>query len=329
MSGFPFSACRAVQRALWDYAYNRLSEGPLEMVERHLPTCAACRSELESVRRTQALLAAYREQPPPPPRSDWEALRKRLIEEVPAPAAREAHRQEPTVAVVSVGGARRYSRSSGIGGWLPSVAYSGGIAALLVVAALGYRLLLPRRAAEKSAAPSLSVRARSGPPASLSGNASARPSAPTRNMHPVAPAPEATDAGNDLDDYSTASGSEANPYLITASQSDRPDSEQEMTSPKVKKRSRSSLPRWQGRIAARQPERLAAHRAESAARDEGKLHFVSHKPQPTESAPPRVEENQNENLLDSITPVSQGGDTSERFVMGALTPMRYHDDSPY
>lgn len=84
--------CRAIRLLLWDYASNRISEGPLETVEKHLADCEACRAELASLSRAQQLLCSARQNPPPSPRSDWHTLRARL-EALPTPALQAVHAQ--------------------------------------------------------------------------------------------------------------------------------------------------------------------------------------------------------------------------------------------
>ncbi len=115
MLGLQRLGCRPVRRILWDYVAERLSEGLLETVERHLAGCSACRREAESLRQAQALLSAYRRVPIVPPRSDWHAVRERLML-LPQPLPPLPHE-------------RRRSRP----------VLSGGLIALLLIAALGYR----------------------------------------------------------------------------------------------------------------------------------------------------------------------------------------------
>jgi hypothetical protein len=79
--------CRSVRRLLWEYAAERLSEGPMETVERHLADCENCRREMEALRRAQVALVAYRRQEPPASQANWQSLRQRLTTEgtVPLP----------------------------------------------------------------------------------------------------------------------------------------------------------------------------------------------------------------------------------------------------
>jgi hypothetical protein len=66
---------------LWDYAQERLSEGPLETVERHIMCCDRCRADLSQVRRAAKLLVAYNRQEQTRPRTGWLELREQLIAE--------------------------------------------------------------------------------------------------------------------------------------------------------------------------------------------------------------------------------------------------------
>jgi anti-sigma factor RsiW len=138
MLGLQRLRCRRVRKALWDYAAERLSEGSLEMVERHMTTCAACRREAKAMRQAQGLIAAYRQESLPTPRSDWQALRARLETTTQvAPHQMEGRPiyRHPT--------SRHFERlmASQSNRWAHSLGRSGAFAALLLLAALGYRNL--------------------------------------------------------------------------------------------------------------------------------------------------------------------------------------------
>lgn len=77
MSGRWGLDCRHVQHALWDYVSDRLGEGTLERVERHLQCCARCAREVEAFRRTLYLLRASQETIPAP-RAGWKELCDRI-----------------------------------------------------------------------------------------------------------------------------------------------------------------------------------------------------------------------------------------------------------
>lgn len=75
------TGCRAARNLLWDYVTERLCEGPMETVERHIARCQRCRQEAESMRRASRVLEAYAHREPPPSRTGWASLRTRLLAE--------------------------------------------------------------------------------------------------------------------------------------------------------------------------------------------------------------------------------------------------------
>jgi hypothetical protein len=110
--------CRRVRRLLWDHLAERLSEGPLEMVERHLSECPRCRREAAGLRQAQAILQACRREPTPSPRTQWHTLRARLQDGPPPMAPRG-----PV--------------------WPSRLVATGGFAAALLAIAVTVRLSLP------------------------------------------------------------------------------------------------------------------------------------------------------------------------------------------
>ena len=145
MLGFGWLQCRHTRPALWDYASERLSEGPMEIVEKHLQACAVCRREVESLRNAQNFLSACRAEEEPAPSSDWNALRQRLLTQSPArlpePAMPRRHaRSAPAIL-------RPADRDNARAPWQMQLLTSmaGGFAAVGIVA-LGYGLLMHRQA---------------------------------------------------------------------------------------------------------------------------------------------------------------------------------------
>jgi len=134
-------SCRAVRRVLWDYAADRLSEGPMETAERHLADCKACRGELESLRRAQQLLTACRQEVLPQPRSGWTELQNRLQLEAAASVPEVRLSRRAVVAVPDDFGSGRRMRRPG-GDWLPKIGLASGFATCLILAALGYRAFM-------------------------------------------------------------------------------------------------------------------------------------------------------------------------------------------
>jgi hypothetical protein len=132
--------CRSVRRELWDYAGERLSEGPMEQVERHLNRCASCRQEVRAMRESQKLLSVCREETPPS-RAGWSDLRSRLVAE--GLAERETvgsgwRSESRLVRMPELG-----STSPRLG-WLPRLGMASGFAAFLMMAAITYRTTLPQ-----------------------------------------------------------------------------------------------------------------------------------------------------------------------------------------
>jgi hypothetical protein len=138
MLGLARLQCRRVRHALWDYVAERLSEGPMETVERHLITCAACKREAESMRQAQGLLTACRREPIPAPRSDWNSLRARLQAEgqtMPRAVAEHHPIVHSHLRHVDRLAATRRNR------WVHSLSRSGALACVFLLAAFGYRSL--------------------------------------------------------------------------------------------------------------------------------------------------------------------------------------------
>jgi hypothetical protein len=119
--------CRGIERDLWDYAGDRLSEGPLERVERHLQQCASCAQEVEGMRRAQSGLKELCQEVIPPPATGWEAIARRL-------------EHEPTP-VLERRIFARCERRVFAGDWLPSMAAASVVSLLMLVGAFGYRSL--------------------------------------------------------------------------------------------------------------------------------------------------------------------------------------------
>jgi len=145
MLGLQRLHCGRVRRALWDYVVERLSEGPLEDVERHLRRCVTCRREAELLRRAQGLLASCRSSPMPPPRSGWRDLRARL--EVEGQTVLTAS-DEPVHISRTPAGYRQRLAAPPRTSWLTTLAASTACASLMMLVALGYHsLTVPIRSA--------------------------------------------------------------------------------------------------------------------------------------------------------------------------------------
>lgn len=294
--------CRAVRGLLWDYTEERLSEGPMEMVEKHLHGCAACRREVESLRQAQSLLRAYRQQTPPAPRTGWDALRDQLMAEpspMSAPAAGlQRHRRAAEERGYIVSG-----RSDRRSFWQPRFQLAGGMAVALFVTAVGFQM----------------VRANNGlntPP----GPVNAIP-------HPGDPGSSASHVHSDAAPMQAATTQEApqgGASRTHANEVDTPDFDIKIT----QMLSQSAPPRLQTVSAkmTENPERKTApirrsKKSDSASqKQQDRLKFVENDP------------NSNERPQPDSQPRSMGGaqfmqaSSTGRYVMGSLEPITHEDE---
>lgn len=121
--------CNRIRPDLWDYIAERLPEGTLEQIERHLATCKACRNETEGLRRAQNLLLEARLEEPPAPKRGWGELQARLEREGGAVLA-----YAPPVL-------DQQPRPRAIARWTPNFAMVGSCIMLFCSAGLTYRAL--------------------------------------------------------------------------------------------------------------------------------------------------------------------------------------------
>lgn len=137
MVGFRWAQCRRVRPVLWDYASERLSEGPMETVEQHLQTCGTCRDEVATLRRSQQFLSACRACEEPAPRSNWNALRQRMVAEGVTPML------QPAAPTYTQG--REFGRRGLRASWQMQLLTStaGGFAAVLMLGAFYTLRLAP------------------------------------------------------------------------------------------------------------------------------------------------------------------------------------------
>lgn len=130
MIRFKFQACRAAQRELWDYAGERLAEGPMEQVERHLEVCASCRREVTEWKKAQNLLENAQAAPLPTARLGWRDLQARIASDVAAfgpPRPDKRHTRQVVAHLIP-------SRRANIPSWLrPALALGGMSLALALV----------------------------------------------------------------------------------------------------------------------------------------------------------------------------------------------------
>ncbi|MCX6382724.1 MAG: zf-HC2 domain-containing protein [Armatimonadetes bacterium] len=121
--------CKRVQPDLWDYIAERLPEGTLEIIERHLLTCKSCRTEADALRRTQNMLLEVRLEEPPTPKQGWNDLQARLEQDAGALLTYAP----PFMATEN--------RTRTIVRWMPNFAMVGSCIMLFCCAGLTYRTL--------------------------------------------------------------------------------------------------------------------------------------------------------------------------------------------
>ena len=128
--------CRTVRQTLWDYAGERLSEGPMERVERHIENCTGCRQEMQAFRSAQSLLLTARQESPVPARSGWGDLQQRIAEDVAINGpVRPARADTRRVAAQLLGSRRR----TGFQTLLPRIAAAGSFALACGIAGFMFR----------------------------------------------------------------------------------------------------------------------------------------------------------------------------------------------
>jgi hypothetical protein len=299
----------------------------METVERHLALCVACRRETESLRRAQGLLAACRQTPIPPPRSDWNALRARLqLEGKP-----HTHEVEPlplhlprtSTGLTSIGFTSAGPTSVGLverqmprrhNRWLPSLAASTACAVALLLVAVGYRIL-------HAPAPAL----KGGAPQPLAANAGKLSStlklaaADTTNREARPAAPKAANPYNNSAWINT-------PALIADTV--RPVG----ASRRLSNPLRRAIPAF---AHGRSELKLAANRrhgrriqvADGQKQTPDSLHFRPYTPRP-EDALPSGGGDEGRYALDSVVPVSNAG-ASDAYPMPSVRPVQNHSNAPY
>ena len=162
MTKIKFYACRAAQRDLWDYAGERLAEGPLEQVERHLESCAKCRREAAQYRRAQGLLAtAQTNAAPQSARLGWSDLQQRIAADVAQFGEPRPDKAVTRQAVSHLLESRRASRFASL---RPTLA--GGFALTLTFALFAHRTPKNAPMIAASLAPTVSMAAIAPPVAS-------------------------------------------------------------------------------------------------------------------------------------------------------------------
>lgn len=323
MLGFQWAPCRRVRPVLWDYASERLSEGPMESVEQHLQSCGACRAEVVTLRRAQQFLSACRAEEEPAPCSDWNALRQRMIEENVIPLRQAA--SAPNAA--SQNTARRGLRAS----WrMQLVMSTAGGFALALALVVPYTLRPGSVAPTPSIAPSLVAIGQIGKVAGR--QASADVNSGTRNVSQsgmdrtgliagVTRMPEKTRvmpgavpaSSPVLPAVAAPAKLEQSSVVRLASNAPRQHSANVKTSGKER------------------DTRLARNMANTAARADGKFHFRPYTPKPQErlTTLARVTEGASHYALERVRPVNSENDETGAYVVGSVRPVSYEESGDY
>lgn len=287
--------CRTVRRDLWDFAGERLSEGPMEQVERHLIRCAACRKEVQAMQEAQRLLAVCREATPPS-RAGWTDLRHRLAAEQPGRARMP-----------------EYQLSAPRSHWLPRLSMASGFASLLIVVALLYRTSTPQPSSGTGANPSPSVAINEFPPVLPIGDGGTTPAS---GVIQEGPPLDITDPKSNR--VNTIANHAANPES---------QSSEQVKSPPIKSIVKDTPPK----VAVKQPP-IREKKVEPEPKDieyklkkdnNGRMHWAKNESTPKKK-PENIEKNNDVPMLagaDPYVPMGNG------YVMGTLTPASYDDEA--
>lgn len=328
MLGLDWLQCRRVRPVLWDYASERLSEGPMEAVEQHLHGCAVCRREVESFRSAQSFLSACRAEEEPAPPSDWSALRQRLLTQSPA------RLPEPT-------GSRRHSHhtpailrgtdlESVRAPWQMQLLTSmGGAFAAIGIVAVGYGLLMHHQSAPAT------------PPGGVKPNYVKYPanSAATTDVAVIPQKSNTSDVqiighvvnilnNTHPDSAATPSVSAQIVQAGTSGIRERTFQQQGIAPPA---RVVSVMPR----PTRRSKTKLTANRTVSDHADtrlvrnaKSDLHFHRYTPKP-EDRLPTSDQTASRYALEQVRPVGNDSEDSNNYIVGTVQPVAHDDDHDY
>ena len=324
MVGFRWAQCRRVRPVLWDYASERLSEGPMETVEQHLQTCGACRDEVVAARRAQQFLSACRACEEPAPRSDWNALRQRMVAEGVTPVF------EPASLSYAEGrdAGRRGLRASWQMQLLTSTA--GGFAAVLMLGAFYTLRLAP---ASTPPVPLVS--------SGMSAKRTSREQAAARPPVKLAELPRHEADGKRLIDsvVSALADTRALPDAVPAFSPVRPmptasiSREQAHVNRVAPENGASnsmiaSVGRLRGVGLRERSARLARN---TASRTDGKLHLKPYTPKPQERLQEvaRATDGASRYALERVRPVNTESDESGSYVVGSVRSVSYDESGDF
>lgn len=316
MPGLRWAQCRRVRPVLWDYASERLSEGPMELVEQHLQTCAACRREVASLQNAQNFLSACRAVEEPAPRSDWNALRQRMVTAGVTPIS------APDLSAPAMPNAG--------GSWNPRAMWRmqlltsmvGGFAAVLLVAG-GYGLA---RFRQTGSVPATAVASSAG----LMAHPVARTAPDAGTTQIIA---SVADALSTMRSQSETAETPTIP-IIKVSQADVPAplAPVQAVPHKREQASERSLAASTPPVHRAGAKRRSAPAAQSFARnDNSVLRFHSYKSKPQERLPEatQIAEATSRYALEHVRPVSSEDSDYSTYVVGAVRPISRDDDHDY
>ncbi len=296
-----FWQCRAVERDLWDYAGERLAEGPMERVEGHLTMCRACRREVAQWKRAQGLLDTAQAAPLPTARLGWNDLQTRIAADVAAFGPPRPDKDRTRQAVAQLIAPRRSSGSLKISALRPAF---GGVMALT----LAFVLLAHRAPNAPQSAPGVTQ-------LSVPALTAALPNAAPPSL-PIAPTPFSAMTLTD----SLALPAPPIPMPVTETAAVKsaapPDAVKTPPAPKQiasvpaqVKTPQPPRPKTAAKTAQKPaPRQMATVRPQPAPPDKG-IQFTPHDPTAAEHAPDASE-------------VADG-------VIGALVPVSHEEDSVY
>jgi negative regulator of sigma E activity len=194
---------------------NELDEQERAALTAHLPTCAECRAELESLRRTRALVRALPQ--PALPRSFALPLEAAPVQELPRPAAAASPaRRHPSAPPARLSNRRRPLRTLQ---WISTIAAVLGIALLLSSFLSGLSFGGRATSASYTNAPAAAgTGQQSSTPAPTSRTTDTHtgestPSVPTTKPPGATPTPSPTTSERKLGGPGSASGAPSNPFL--------------------------------------------------------------------------------------------------------------------
>ncbi len=327
MLGFQWAQCRRARPVLWDYASERLSEGPMELVEQHLQSCHACRAEVVTLQRAQQFLSACRAEEEPAPRSDWNALRQRIVEENVTPLRQAAFASASIASGQDM--AQRGLRAS----WqMPLITFTAGGFATVLALGVVYMLRPGSVAPNPFVAPSLAASIQIGKAASLQASADVDSgmrrisqsgvdktgliAAIARVPDETRVTPDATPAPSPVLPVATAAApakSEQSSVVRLASNTARQHSPTAKTSGKE------------------HDTRIAQNTTNTAARADGKFHFRPYTPKPQErlTTLAQATEGASHYALERVRPVNTENDEAGAYVVGSVRPVSYEESGDY